>query len=422
MERIARLAAALVLGLLSLRPAAAQVPAPSGLASSLAAAREPLELGVLVQGALEFSGAAGPELEVARLRLSSLIERADRATAGAPPPKERAERLLSFLHSELFQAYDERQTRLDVLLAEGSFNCVSSAVLYAILARSQGLEVRGVRTPDHAFVRVQAGGEGYDIETTSPYGFDPGSRKEFTDSFGRVTGYSYVPPTSYSRRTEIGERSLLALILYNRMALATDRRAYDQALGPAVDAYTLLGDSESRERLTTALLNQASWHGLNGEYQAGARFLSVASRLYPDPRLPRLLEDLLHNWAVSLIEARRLEEAEAMVDERRATGELAETEWRSLSVTIIQLEAQEAARTDFARAAELILGGLDRVGPIPALQAAYEAYVHNQAVSLLKAGRPADALQTVRQALARSPESSLLKNDEALLLRQSSGQ
>jgi tetratricopeptide (TPR) repeat protein len=419
MEWITRFAAALALGLLSFRPAAAQVPEPSGLASSLAAAREPLELSALVQGALEFSGAAGVELEAARLRVLSLIERADRATEGAVSPKERAERLLSFLHSELFRTYDERQTRLDILLSEGSYNCVSSAVLYAILARSQGLEVRGVRTPDHAFIRVQAGAAAYDVETTSPYGFEPGSRKEFTDSFGRVTGYSYVAPTNYSRRTEIGERGLLALILYNRMALATDRQAYSQALAPAVDAYALLGDAESRERLSTALLNQASWHGLAGEYPSGARFLSAASRLYPDPRLPRLLEDLLHNWAVSLIETRRLEEAAALVDERRALGELAETEWRSLSVTIIQLRAQEAARTDFARAADLARDGLERIGPNPALQTAYEAYVHNQAVSLLKAGQPAEALQAVRQALRQAPGSTLLKNDEALLLRQS---
>jgi tetratricopeptide (TPR) repeat protein len=417
MEWIARFGAALLFGLLALRPASAQVPEPTGMAASLAEAGEPLELGALVEGALEFSGASGVEREAARQRVFSLIDRAGRATAGATSLKDRAERLLGFLHTELFRAYDERQTRLDVLVSDGSFNCVSSAVLYAILARSQGLAARGVRTPDHAFIRVQAGAA-YDVETTTPYGFDPGSRKEFTDSFGRVTGYSYVPPSNYSRRTEIGERGLLALILYNRTALATERRSYGEAVAPAVDAYRLLGDAESRDRLTTALLNQASWHGLNGEYPAGVRFLSAAFRLYPDPRLTRLREDLLHNWAVSLIEARRYEEAEALVDERRAQGELPEAEWRNLSVTITQLRAQEAARTDLARAAELVRVGLARLGPDAGLQATYEAYAHNQAVSLLAAGRTVEALEVVRQALGLLPGSALLKRDEALLLRQ----
>jgi len=417
MEWIARLLPALALGLLALPPAAAQVPAPSASAISLAAAGEPLELEALIQGALEFSGATGAELQVARSRLEALIERAGRA-AGTSSPRDRAERLLSFLHAELFRSYDQRQTRLDVALAGGGFNCVSSAVLYAILARSQGLQVWGVRTADHAFVRVQAGTTAYDVETTSPYGFDPGKRKEFTDSFGRITGYSYVPPSNYGARTQVGEKGLLALILYNRMALATEQRAFDRALQPAVDAYALLKDEESRERLGTALANQASWYGMAGEYEAGVRFLSAAYPSYPDPRLARLREDLLHNWAVTLINARRFEEAQRLLDERRALGELPEAEWRSLSVTVVQLQAQEAARTDPGRAAELARAGLARIGPEPALKATYEACAHNQAVSLLRAGRPAEALAAVRRALALLPGSTVLASDEALLLRQ----
>jgi tetratricopeptide (TPR) repeat protein len=434
MERIRRLVAALALGLLALPPAAAQappsaaqappalrVPPPSPAAISLAAAREPLELEALIRGALEFSGATGEELQAARSRLEALIGRAGRAVEGAPSPKERAERLLGFLHAELFRAYDSRQTRLDVALAGGSFNCVSSAVLYAILARSQGLQVWGVRAADHAFARVQAGTTAYDVETTSPYGFDPGSRKEFTDSFGRITGYSYVPPSNYSQRTQIGEKGLLALILYNRMALATEQRAFDRALAPAVDAHALLKDSESRERLGTALANRASACGLAGDYQAGVDFLNEAWPLYPEPRLARLREDLLHNWAVSLIAARRLEEAQRLLDERLARGELPASEWRSLSVTVVQLQAQEAARTDPGRAAELVRAGLARIGPEPALKATYEACAHNQAVSLLRAGRPEEALEAVRRALTLLPGSAVLSGDESLLLRQSSG-
>jgi tetratricopeptide (TPR) repeat protein len=187
-----------------------------------------------------------------------------------------------------------------------------------------------------------------------------------------------------------------------------------------VDAYALLGDPESLERLTTALLNQASWYGLAGEYAAGVRFLDSAYPLYQEPRLPRLRADLLHNWAVSLINARRLQEAESLVDERRARGELPEAEWRSLSVTIVQLRAQEAARADPAQAAELARAGLARIGPDAGLQATYEACAHNLAVSLLRAGRTAEALAEVRRALALLPGSTVLRNDETLLLRQSS--
>jgi Flp pilus assembly protein TadD len=49
------------------------------------------------------------------------------------------------------------------------------------------------------------------------------------------------------------------------------------------------------------------------------------------------------------------------------------------------------------------------------------ACAHNQAVSLLRAGRPEEALEAVRRALTLLPGSAVLSGDESLLLRRSSG-
>jgi len=390
---------------------------PSNPAARFAQLEEPLEPKAFLEAALSFSGAQGRELELARARAEALVEVAA-AELRSRAPRDRAEGLLAILHREVFRQYDERQTRLDELLATGRFNCVSSAVLFGLLARYLGMDFRAVQTPDHALIRVLVGAAGYDVETTSPYGFDPGSRKEFTDSFGRVTGYSYVPPGQYSRRRELGDKGLLSLILYNRNAYDTERGRYLEALQAAVDADLLRRDPESRERLTLSCLNVASAHGLAGRYEEGVRFLDEAGSRLEDPRLGRLREDLLHNWAVSLITGRRLEEAQRLIDARRSRGELSDQPWRSLEVTIRQLRAQEASRRDFAEAAEILRRGLEELGPEAALEAGYEVYVHNQVVSLVNARRLEEALIVLRRALLVVPESSLLREDEGRLARQ----
>ena len=399
-------------------PAIGGQPAFSGLEPSeaitrLVALQEPLAADVFLEAALSLSGAQGWELEEARARVQALA--AEAAGLRAVSPRERAERLLEMLHRRVFRRYDERQTRLDVLLSTGRYNCVSSAVLYGLLARSLDLEFRAVQTPDHAFIRVA---ESWDVETTNPYGFDPGSRRDFTDSFGRVTGYSYVPPGQYGRRKELGDKGLLALILYNRNAYDTEAGRYPEALQPAVDAHALRQDPESRERLVLSSLNVASFYGQASRWEEGAGFLEEAGRWLDDPRLAKVREDLLHNWAVSLIEGGRLEEAQAMIDDRRARGELSEREWRSLGVSIWQLRAREASRRDFGEAATLLSKALESLGPEAGLASGYEVYAHNQMAALVNSGRLEEARGVLREALRVLPGSSLLREDEARLARR----
>ena len=110
-----------------------------------------------------------------------------------------------------------------------SYNCVSSAVLYMLAVRDLGIEVEGVRTSDHAFINVVIGGRSIDVETTNPYGFDPGGKKEFKDSFGRVTGFAYVAPGGYGDRKTISGRELVGLILSNRVAALERKGSFSEA-------------------------------------------------------------------------------------------------------------------------------------------------------------------------------------------------
>jgi tetratricopeptide (TPR) repeat protein len=386
-------------------------------AQELAAVEEPLDLDTFIRAAFVFSGVSGEELPRAEAEIRVHLAALRQEPAGIADPRERAEAALAFMHETILKRYDERQTRLDVLLSRGSYNCVSSGVLYAIFLKALGLKVWGVRTADHAFCRVQAGDKAFDVETTSPYGFDPGTRKEFTDSFGQVTGYSYVPPSNYRDRRDIGEGGLLGLILFNRSAFTSERRDYAQAVPPAVDAYALLQDAESHERMITALLNLASWYGMNGRFEEALTFLDRAVARYGNNHLDALRGDLIHNWALSFVQKGEFVEAEELLDLQLEGGRMAEQEWRELTVYLYQLRAQSSAREDFSEAARLIQEGINKVGSDQSLTKSYEVYIHNSVVTLVRAERYQDALSVLEEALSQVPTSRVLQNDKSMVLK-----
>lgn len=389
---------------------------PLPITVRLAEIIEPLPLDLLTGAALEFSGLSGPTVDLYQAEIEELFVQVAAVVAGSDDPAVRAEKVLLFMHEHLLKVYDVRQTRVDILLEEGTFNCVSSAVLYLLLCRSIGLKVWAVRTADHAFCRVQAGETAYDVETTSPAGFDPGSKKEFKDEFGKVTGFSYVSPANYIDRREVDERGLLALILFNRVAFLSEEREYGAALGPAVDAHALLGDEESYDRLIVAFSNLASWYGLHGDYRQGVELIvQAADAVSHNSTLVRVKSDLLHNWVIELVENKKLETAASLLTDKRYRDSLEGDESKTLSIYIYQLQAREAAAASFGRAAQIIKDAVTSVGAEPELLRSYEHYVHNNFVQFFNKQLFTEAIRVIDQGLAFMPRSSLLLKDQALV-------
>ena len=77
---------------------------------------------------------------------------------GAPNPKEPS-----------IGSYDYDQPRVTGVFEHGTYNCISSALLYTALARAFGLPVRGVITKNHAFVELDPDGtdQRIDVEAGS---------------------------------------------------------------------------------------------------------------------------------------------------------------------------------------------------------------------------------------------------------------
>ena len=427
------------------------LPAPPPLAVRLAAAAEPLSLDDLVDAAGVFSGVPDSNLPAYRRKLLDLVAGFQQQAAAVSDPAILGARALEYLHAGPLRRYEHLQARVDVLLDEGTFNCVSSAVVYLVLARSVGLVVGGIRTPDHAFCTLTAGTTTIDVETTNRYGFDPGTRTEFTDSFGRVTGFAYASPANYRDRTPIGERGLLSLILHDRVAFATGRGDHASALDPAITAWTLAGDGLARTTLVMALSNYAIGLSQARRFEEAVVFLEEAALSYGgDAELQRLRRDFLHNQAVALMKTGELDDAQELLaslsgwgaldpsdlrgllhdlavsrikagdlDAAEAlltTGPLADAfdpaDRRELLVGIIQLRADRSAQKgELVAAAQLIADGISRMGSEPDLLEAYEMYTHNAAAVLFNARRFREAKTFLEAALARYPGSRMIRQD-----------
>ncbi|HTO23008.1 MAG TPA: hypothetical protein VMQ10_11085 [Spirochaetia bacterium] len=386
---------------------------PLPLSQQLASLREPLPVETIVDAALEFSGASAAAASAAKDRLSGLLLKFRGEVADVSDQDALAERALTFLHKNLFTTYSVTQTRVDTALESGVYNCVSSAVLYLALARSVGLSVAGVRTTDHAFDSVLVNGQQLDVETTNPYGFNPGARKEFTDSFGKATGYAYVPPGNYRDRRAIGEKELLSLILYNRVSEYMDGRQFKDALQPAVSAFTLMGSDETRKVMQIAFSNYVTWLSSRQEFAQAAQFMdAVRASFGGTVAIDPSRQELYHNWVVSLIDSRQYADAETLLGQPTTRAGMDDADWTSLSVALVQRQAQaEGDSSGSVAAAEVVAQGLKKLGRQPALLQTYEAYIHNAFAMLYNARRAVDAKAVVDQGLLVYPDSRMLLQD-----------
>ena len=143
---------------------------------------------------------------------------------------ERGSELLKVLHQELFVDYAEGQSTVSGILETGTYNCISSALIYMALADDLGLQVRGVLMPSHAFVEVElSDGRRVDVETTSEDGFAVVRDARFfarqAEGWFEARGLDVPSFEDYQQRRSV---SALALGLENM---------WNQHLGPSRASY-----------------------------------------------------------------------------------------------------------------------------------------------------------------------------------------
>jgi hypothetical protein len=309
-------------------------------------------------------------------KIKTIVTALSAAIDPAASDKEKAEFILNYMHKNVLKSYSLYQTRLDTLLSNGRYNCVSSAVLYVILCKSAGINTSGVITKDHAFVMVHIPGQDIDIETTNPYGFDPGNRKEFHDSSGKITGFAYVPPHNYRDRRTINQIELVSLILNNRandyersnnfagsVPLTVDRAAL--LLGGALTSEISSSDSlfiDPRKDIVDRLLNYGASLLKSNKEEECIRWSVFASSTYPDiNRWRELFLAAVNNRILRFIKERKISDAYNFLENQKI--HITEANYAKLDTLIIDADLLNRAN-NFKTAAEgdEIITGIEQAG------------------------------------------------------------
>jgi tetratricopeptide (TPR) repeat protein len=298
-------------------------------------------------------------------RIEAIAEKAKLAVASSKDTKERGHTLLQWLHREvLTKGYRATQTDLSVLLDKNTFNCVSSAVLYNIIALKLGIDVRAIEVPDHAFSIVYQGTSHMDVETTTPFGFNP-SRDQIK-SFERMTGFRYVADTHRDQRREVTEAGLAALIYYNHGVEFGRAKRYHDALLAYVRAMSL--DSEFASAAKNALATLVNWsHELAKEknWQRAVNVVTIAVELAPgDALLANNQLAIWNNWASSLIEAGQRDEAIAVL--KRGAKAVPKGGFEAMQAWVYVKPGEELINARKWHAAMLVAEeGLTKLDPAP---------------------------------------------------------
>jgi len=332
-----------------------------------AASGGPDSLATLERMALIASGVVGQGgIAAYEAKLDALFVSLRDETRQASETAAKAEAILTFLHRDTLKAYRGDATTVDGILDSGLYNCVSSAVLYALAAKSLGIEALGVRTSDHAFCSVIVGSQRIDVETTNPYGFDPGNKKEFKDSFGRATGYAYVAPGGYGDRRDIGIRELIGLILSNRASMLERSGRFAEATKLGADYAALCPGDETRIFLVDRINNLIASYQQKGDYAGAEEVALAASSAFPDePKLAALARTASYNRAAAAFQAGDFEgafdRATSLLDAAGAKADdLALSELARNA--LLGMAEQAARKGDFEAARRAVSSRADRAG------------------------------------------------------------
>lgn len=372
---------------------------------------------------------------------------------------ERVEQTLHYLFTTVISTYEENQTRLDVALSDGIYNCVSSAIIFMYMMKKENIPVTAVETPMHAFCTVQIEGKHIDVETTNPWGFNPGVKKEVASDSLYGKKFVSVPAKKYNNRHDIDDRRIISIIYLNRIAALQKKQNEEAGIGLACDALKLQNNSTTaKDTVQKGVYNVAVKYTNVKRDREGISLIRIATSLFGDSNLYHqytavAVNNILNNCyakneydeAVSLLESYKdlLDESnyvssrnvtisnrltniiktksfdEAIAEIHLQQNILAQQNYTNLVTYAYSKEASKIAETgDWLKAISFCEQGLQEIPKNSTLvqqravyRRNYAIVVHNKAVSLFNAGDVEGAQKTVKDGLQIIEDSSILKSD-----------
>jgi tetratricopeptide (TPR) repeat protein len=320
-------------------------PAPVEVELFADIAAEKLAKWSFAEMALIASGVTEAERRQQYLKqIDALEAESRRALAEATTERAKADQLLRFLHAgAMAGGYEGKQTLLSGLLDAKRYNCVSSAVMYNVLGRRLGLEVRAVEIPatflsGHVFSVLRAGGAVIDIETTNKLGFNPQGKRE------RPDGEGYDPKKDRGNRREIGDRELAAVIYYNRGVELSKAKEYHAAIVMYFRALALDPANESAAK--NVLADLSKWGpklAEAGKHEDGIHVQAIGLKLAPDDRALKNNHGVLwEKYAHAQMKAGKEDQALAIA--RRAVAVLPKRDVELLPARLFQARGEDLVK------------------------------------------------------------------------------
>jgi tetratricopeptide (TPR) repeat protein len=252
------------------------------------------------------------------------------AIAGAADDWHRGYELNRAMHRAFFNGeatdlagYDFNQARVTGIFATGRYNCLSSAMLFAVLARGFGLPVRAVVVPTHVFIEIGAsGGKVIEVETTSATGFDWVHDERFykleAAGWSGRRGLRPVTLEEYRHRSIVEPYRLMAIGLSNTHEGESDEdRARANELAALVDPddpEALKNRIQSYDNEAVALFKSKAWRTMSRLFDSVAPALADAAARSRDPKTLELVSWANWNRANALMIVGRAGEAVALAD------------------------------------------------------------------------------------------------------------
>lgn len=243
-------------------------------------------------------------------------------TSGIENLREEAkgEAILTTMYEKILTQYRLNQTKVDVALNSGTYNCVSSALLYLALATDFGLDARVQETTKHAFITLYlSDGRKIDVETTNPFGFNPGTKKQVSSS-ANSKRYAAVPRNYYLNRKEISRRRAVTLVAKNLCATFNEKDDYVSAFPLAAASLTFVTKEkdEARSDFDTVAGNFAGFASRRKNSEAGLDFLDeVFSRYGKSDYLLKIYNDVAYNSAAENINQNNFALAQENFEKRK---------------------------------------------------------------------------------------------------------
>ena len=377
--------------------------------------------------------------------------------------QENAKNALFFLYENLFTKYSELQTLVNVAFDNGTYNCVSSDVIYVYFAKKLGLNVVSVETPEHAFCSIyfssafDNSANKIDVETTNPYGFNPGEKQNLSQKNAWVV----VPQRKYRNRHEISDARLVSLIYNNRISSLQRQRKNFQAASLAFDAMFVQNYSDESKNLffhcienhiadlenlrqrdeaikfirqaifqfgkenilsqnVTAVVNNKVGELLRqNKTQEASKFLTENEDLISRADFLSLNESITVNFLNDLIDSEDFDVAKQNLEENKQN--LSTKNYSNLFTKLYSKEADRISKENLLDAADFLKTSMaenkseNRNATLQNQRNVYlhnfEVLIHNQVATLVNERNYSEAQKILEDALSQIENSRILLND-----------